>query len=806
MSSLSKEANFDRFLIKHRKDKEKIFYEIYSFLGNTEFKNREHFRKNYVYLLSKERNRKKVLPSGLILKISNGYLQLKDEESSFKIHIDYIKKVTMLNNKINKFQTKYIISETYYSYYYRTIKKNQIKYKFKDKSEHSSIFSQEFEKKIIFNDNLDYIILNPDIKQIYDKIYNIRKEEKKLDAITSKDLFNDFRILNFPDVEKNYIDKIELQIYPFQEYCWGYRYLLYNKKIGLTLAIQKYLIILYQMGKKYFYCNIDFLTNESDNQKIKNYIFFYVSFLFSDEEHEQYQNFIENNLVKLNYSQKREKLILDLLELLYSNFGNNFRLYFDNIKSLVQFDIINTFLANFYMDDVFALIQINKNTLYCLSDIRCILIDKLIVDKSIKNEMEYYIPYTLGKIDIKKIKEEYSEKLEPLFKDFNYESYLYLLNVKYLINSNDFSFQKLKDIKPFIDFLHVVINRNKVVNKIFFRNEIIEELFNDYYMNYILKFKNINNNIFFEISKAEEGINFERQIIFDMIIQNINIQKIKVNKIFSIKSFPDINYDNKQEYLFLQETSNAPCYDIGYLYYNNGQTIFKVCQIGINKPDKELKKLDKQFIMFDLSYFCQKIMFEKKIKIDKIDFCIITTFNAFLENEEYNSKKILGKERKYPNFNNMKNYCDENNFTFLIFDIKTSNFYSYDKDNKIVKSDLKFCSNQYDIEKIFIKNKYIKNTEKIEYTYDPKVPHLLGGLKLPEDFHEEYLNKEYNFKIVDNIAKYSKNEKEIENNDVKEEKIIENKKEEKLNKKRKRDIKFSNDNKSISKNKIKKIK
>ena len=99
------------------------------------------------------------------------------------------------------------------------------------------------------------------------------------------------------------------------------------------------------MGKKYFYCNIDFLTNESDNQKIKNYIFFYVSFLFSDEEHEQYQNFIENNLVKLNYSQKREKLILDLLELLYSNFGNNFRLYFDNIKSLVQFDIINSIFS-----------------------------------------------------------------------------------------------------------------------------------------------------------------------------------------------------------------------------------------------------------------------------------------------------------------------------------------------------------------------------------------------------------------------------------------------------------------------------
>ena len=134
----------------------------------------------------------------------------------------------MLNNKINKFQTKYIISETYYSYYYRTIKKNKIKYKFKDKSEHSSIFSQEFEKKIIFNDNLGYIILNPDFKQTYDKIFNIRKEEKEIDTITPKALFNDFRILNFPVIAKNYIDNIELQIYPSQEYCCAYRSNLYN--------------------------------------------------------------------------------------------------------------------------------------------------------------------------------------------------------------------------------------------------------------------------------------------------------------------------------------------------------------------------------------------------------------------------------------------------------------------------------------------------------------------------------------------------------------------------------------------------
>ena len=264
--------------------------------------------------------------------------------------------------------------------------------------------------------------------------------------------------------------------------------------------------------------------------------------------------------------------------------------------------------------------------------------------------------------------------------------------------------------------------------------------------------------------------------------------------------------------MFIQESCNASCYDMGYLYYNNGHNIFKVCQIGINKPEKDLKKLDKQFILFDLFYFCQKIEFEKNIKIDKIDFSLITTYNAFQENEDYINKKILRSERKYINFKTMKKYCDNNNFTFLIFDIKTSEFYSYNNENKIEKSDLKFNAYEYDIKKIFINEKYIKNTKKIDYTYNPKNPKLLGGIDLPQDFKEEYLNKEYNCKIIKNIAIYrkenikttinsSEDKKERKNN-----KIIKNQKnknEKILNKKRRRSAGLSNDN---SKNKKKKIK
>ena len=320
MSLFSEKENFDIFLKKHRKDKEKIFYEIYSYLGNREFKNKEDFRENYMNLLSQEENKKKILPSGLVLEIDNnfGNLQLRDENASFIIHINYLRKVSILDNETIEFKTKYIISETYYSYFYRDLKQNKITYKFKDNSEESSsLFSEEIEKKIIFSDNLDYIILNPDFMRTFEKIFNIRKTEKKIVIITPKDLFNKFRILNFPDIKKKYIDRIKFKISPFRDYCWNYRFIIYNKKIGLTLAIQKYLIILYQRGKKYFYCNVDFLYNETDKKKIKNYIFFYISFLFSDEENNEYQNFIEKNVVKLIFSQNGKNLILNLLELLH---------------------------------------------------------------------------------------------------------------------------------------------------------------------------------------------------------------------------------------------------------------------------------------------------------------------------------------------------------------------------------------------------------------------------------------------------------------------------------------------------------
>jgi hypothetical protein len=97
--------------------------------------------------------------------------------------------------------------------------------------------------------------------------------------------------------------------------------------------------------------------------------------------------------------------------------------------------------------------------------------------------------------------------------------------VKYLINAENFHLYKLIDIDSFLEFLLVKI-KNQTVYNIRLRNDYIKKLFNEYYIDYIMKFKNVNNQIFFEISKTEEGINFERQIIFDLIIKNLNIERI----------------------------------------------------------------------------------------------------------------------------------------------------------------------------------------------------------------------------------------------------------------------------------------
>ena len=155
------------------------------------------------------------------------------------------------------------------------------------------------------------------------------------------------------------------------------------------------------------------------------------------------------------------------------------------------------------------------------------------------------------------------------------------------------------------------------------------------------------------------------------------------------------------------------------------------------------------FLLLDLYYFAQKIKYEKSIKIDKLELCIITTKNAYDEEEYFLNKKIKSDERKYKNFNIMKKFCIDNNFTFFIFSTQDSNFYRIDN-NKLIKTDLKYSDFQFDVKKIFIKDEYIFSTKKLNYYFDHKNKNKIGQIELPLNFCIENLNKEFNY-IVRNI-------------------------------------------------------
>ena len=754
MSYCNPTKYLERFFEKYKKGSQKIFAEIYSFLGDEDFESKQEFENKYKSLLSSEENKSKELSSGLILRIKDDFskLELTDKNSSFIITIDFIKRISILDEETKNLSQKFFVSEVYLFYYYENVKHKEIKYKFKNNSKEVQLCG-DFINKIIYNENFEYIIVYSKNKEIYEDIFKILEKEKTLKYITTDDLFNKYRILNFPEIKNEYIDKIELKPVNYNDYCLGYKYLCYNKKIGLSLITQKLLIQLFQSNDKYFYCNIDFLCKETDKEKIRNYLYFYLAFMFSIEEKDNYKNFIEDKIINIINMYKDKELIKKLFTVLYEKFGD-FKLYVDNVKTKFQFDVIKDILDSYYFSDPLVLIQINPNTLNSLLTVKFKLITKeerQYTINEINDDFEYYIPICFNNLDYITIKKDYNEKLQPFFDNCDYYSYLYLLKIKYLLNKKGFDLIKIKTIREFLEFL-VVNFDNEYVYDIRFRNSFIEEIFNDYYSSYTMRFKNMNNDIFFDISKSEEGINFEKQIIYDIVINNININKIKVKEIYSIDSFSDLKINKNEEYLFIQQKCNAPYYDIGYLYTYNGITILKVCQIGINKDSDDLKKLNKYFLLFDIYYFCQKLKHEKGIEVKKIELCLITTYNAYQENEQFRNKKILSKDRKYPCFNSMKNFCQKNNFIFLLFDIKSSTFFTYNNENKLEKTDLKNNAYQFNVKKIFTKSKYISETKKLKFNFDPKDPKIIAEIELPSNYDISKLNNEFIFNISDGKA------------------------------------------------------
>jgi len=735
----TKQKDLQTFFQRYENEKEIIFEEIYRLLGRKTFTSKKDFINSCDNLLLKEKNNTKKLSSGLLLQlnVSLTRLILTDENHTFKILIEYIKKIKVKKEgeKLNKDKYMFIISNEYYNYIIN--KKYKVKYKSRNCSKESSLGSNDLELKIIFNKNLEYLVLFPDYTDNYQEIFKIYSEETN--EIEPNKFYNKYRLLNFPEMKEYNLNEIKWKRTAFDKIKEKYKYFCYNKSIGLSVYLQRNLIDERQYTK-YFYFDINYLFNEKSNEHIQKYIFYCLSTLYNIDDKQKYIKFIEDNIFKI-LNNKIENIIESLLNLIKANF-TDCKLYIDNIKTKAQFDIIDKFIKNNIID-IFVFIQINENTLDFLCDVDF----QFITDFKGKNykfsdDLEIHLPYCYNKINLDKLQKNYSDGLSPFFKNLDYKNYCFLLKIKSFLNENNIGLNELKNYSSILNYFYINIDHRKII-KINFRNDIIKEIFDDLYEDYIIKITNNRNDIICQISsKSNEGINFERQIIYDTIISNIGITKIKIDKIFCAQKFPDFDMKKNQKLLFIQTNSNSPYFDFAIIYTKSEFTYLKVDQIGINKSKKDLTKLNKSFLLFDLYFFCEKLFYEKKIKIDFIEICIITTYNAYEENLNINLKK---SERKYDNFLLMKNYSKINKFLFLIYDIKNSQFFRFDKKDKLVKTDLEFSEYNNKVLKIF--NNNIGVVKKLCYYFKLKNPKIIGKIKSNKLFTTEQLCQNFDFKM-----------------------------------------------------------
>ena len=161
---ISSYKNIEIFLDKFEEKKEEIFKEIHEFFNYKTYSNLTEFIECFREKLSKEPNECKQLNNGLFLKYGLYedcmYLTDKDKDSSFKLNIDYIKKIKTIKKKkdTDKEESEeiYIISEQYYSYIFQG---KIVKYKLENESETISMESDDV-NDIILDNKLECLIIN----------------------------------------------------------------------------------------------------------------------------------------------------------------------------------------------------------------------------------------------------------------------------------------------------------------------------------------------------------------------------------------------------------------------------------------------------------------------------------------------------------------------------------------------------------------------------------------------------------------------------------------------------------------------
>ena len=544
----------------------------------------------------------------------------------------------------------------------------------------------------------------------------------------------------------------------------------HNQKIGMTISNIIYLSPRYIGKVRILYLNIHYIFS-NDTKRRKEYFLFFLCFLFQKNEREEAFKLLMDVYYKFAYYDGKYEILINNILNIFKNDNKRINIIFDDIHSIEEYYLITNIKSKLekqlqeYQKKIIIedYISINDNTFDIIKNFyeekKPIKIIGECQNKKLKDDLQIIIEYMKNKENyIENYKNIVDNELKNIFFNicsFNME--LNLVKLLYYINNeqlNKEDFEKIvlhNDLKFFYKYLYIYMEDNNTI-KITFRNIIIHSLFKYYYSFYYTIFNDkLSKEYIINLLRSEKGYNLERNIIYSILIGKYSTayNKVDIQRIYCLEKCENFPLNNNA--LFYQNIPNAPIYDFALLIQNRQKEyIAKSFQVSILKDEEDLKNLGNALISYDLRYFCDKINRIKNINIKYYSFGIIISYESY----KTSKKKV----------NKISDFCLENEYEFLLYDINTYILY-YNKSK--IKGTL-------ELEKVSIfelfDNTYLKKHQSI-IKYDAKIPKKLYINKIiKNDYYKDNIIGRFKKKFQLNIdpiliAKFNSDITKFEQND-----------------------------------------
>ena len=621
---------------------------------------------------------------------------LKDDDEDFMILINNLKKIKIKNrDDANEIIEEWICSAhyaiflLYYVYnlvcafpFFEDSSSEKMKEKsvYSNESNKSNNLSEVSESLSTIN-NMEKFLMNNKKNEI-DTQYNINTEKIFTNRFNNKN-----SILKFDEkyLKKLYSEKYKyLKDYNFFSYNSNFFnfflnifeikkkviHLYRNKNFFEIINIISTLDFYYNHGKKKFlYLNMNIWDCINSKRKLKKYIAYSLVSCFEKNEFDKFDSFFTNIRQYINS-------IKDLLKILFNELDKL------NKEILIIIEDIDFINLNFFIDSynnynnlTFLFIydiskEKNKeNFRNCINNVNneMFCYRFLNLDKQNDNNNWLNFPFpknqyeSLLSSNIKTFLE--TQSFINLFEIFNYRSF-------YLNEKDNFDNNFLINHLVYIN-LKCEYEKNKIkISRIYFKDELIKKIYFSIYNKKLLEFLNQDENTINDVFQKEDGILFEKGIIYQIMMNKMkidfeifeinNLYCFDTDEIFKLKKLIDKNI------FFKQVSSKGEKYDCGFLIQQDENIYIKLYQITKNKYQTELNKLKRNILNLDVEYMSNQL---KKIgfkKIDKFSFGIISNYDLY--------SKYLNKDNN-SSFLELRNFCKNQKYEFLLFNFKNLNFY-----------------------------------------------------------------------------------------------------------------------------------